>query len=86
MMRKGLSRIDFLGSGAGLYSLHPPYRTDTFYRELPHLIARIVAGAIPEAQRGEYDVNSSMFDWTEALRQKTTGRRLARAVRALLSS
>jgi hypothetical protein len=86
MMRKGLSRIDFLGSGAGLYSLHPPYRTETFYRELPHLIARIVAGAIPEAQRGEYDVNSSMFDWTEALRQKTTGRRLARAVRTLLSS
>ncbi|WP_234682357.1 glycosyltransferase family 2 protein [Bradyrhizobium monzae] len=86
MMRRGLSRIDFLGSGAGLYSLHPPYRTETFYRELPHLIARIVAGAIPEAQRGEYDVNSSMFDWTEALRQKTTGRRLARAARALLSS
>ncbi|MBR0835676.1 glycosyltransferase family 2 protein [Bradyrhizobium manausense] len=86
MMRKGLCRIDFLGSGAGLYSLHPPYRTDTFYRELPHLIARIVAGAIPDAQRGDYDVNSSMFDWTEALRQKTVGRRLARAARTLLSS
>lgn len=85
MMRKGLSRIDFLGSGAGIYSLHPPYRTDAFYQELPHLIARIVAGAIP-AQRGDYDVNSSMFDWTEALRQKTAGRRLARAARALLSS
>lgn len=86
MMRKGLSRIDFLGSGAGIYSLHPPYRTDAFYQELPHLIARIVAGAIPAAQRGDYDVNSSMFDWTEALRQKTAGRRLARAARALLSS
>ncbi|MGY4231680.1 hypothetical protein ACVIIW_000627 [Bradyrhizobium sp. USDA 4449] len=86
MIRNGLSRIDLLGSGAGLYSLHPPYRTDRFYRELPHLIARIVAGAIPDAQRGDYDVNSSMFDWTEALRQKTVGRRLARAARALLSS
>lgn len=86
MLRKGLSRIDFLGSGAGLYSLHPPYRTETFYRELPHLIARIVAGTIPDAQRGEYDVNSSMFDWTEALRQKTVRRRLVRAARTLLSS
>jgi hypothetical protein len=84
MMRKRLFRIDFLGSGAGMYSLHPPYRSDNFYRELPNLIARIVAGAIPEAQRGDYDVNSSMFDWTEALRQKTTARRLVRAVRALL--
>lgn len=86
MMRKQLSRIDFLGSGAGLYSLHPPYRTDAFYRELPQLIARIVSGAIPDAQRGDYDVNSSMFDWTEALRQKTVSRRLVRAARALMSS
>ncbi|RXH16858.1 glycosyltransferase family 2 protein [Bradyrhizobium guangzhouense] len=86
MMRNGLSRIDFLGSGAGLYSLHPPYRTDTFYRELPQLIARIVAGQIPDAQRGDYDVNSSMFDWTEALRQKTVSRRLVRAARTLMSS
>ncbi|QAU48882.1 glycosyltransferase family 2 protein [Bradyrhizobium guangzhouense] len=86
MMRNGLSRIDFLGSGAGLYSLHPPYRTDTFYRELPQLIARIVAGQIPDAQRGDYDVNSSMFDWSEALRQKTVSRRLVRAARTLMSS
>ena len=84
MMCKRLSRIDFLGSGAGIYSLHPPYRSDRFYRELPNLITRIVAGAIPEEQRGDYDINSSMFDWTEALRQKTIGRRIARAVRALL--
>ncbi|WP_281433711.1 hypothetical protein [Methylosinus sp. H3A] len=35
-----------------MYSLHPPYRSETFYRELPNLIARIVAGDIPDAQRG----------------------------------
>jgi hypothetical protein len=84
MLRNGLCRIDLFGSGAGMYSLHPPYRSDTFYRELPDLIARIGAGAIPEAQRGDYDVNSSMIDWTDALRQKTASRRLARAVLALL--
>ena len=69
-----------------MYSLHPRIARKHSIGNCRNLIARIVAGAIPEAQRGEYDVNSSMFDWTEALRQKTTGRRLARAVRTLLSS
>ncbi|WP_415914792.1 glycosyltransferase family 2 protein [Rhodopseudomonas palustris] len=86
MMRKRLARIDFLGSGAGMYSLHPPFRSEKFYRELPNLIGRIVAGAIPDAQRGDYDINSSLFDWSEALRQKTKARRLVRAARALLPS
>ncbi len=84
MIRKGFYRIDFLGTGAGMYSLHPPYRSEHFYRELPRLIARIVDGDIPAAQRGDYDVNSSMIDWTEALLQKTKSRRLLRATRQLL--
>jgi hypothetical protein len=84
MMQKGFCRIDLLGSGEGMYSLHPPYRSERFYRELPNLIARINAGHIPDAQRGDYDVNSSMIDWTDALRQKTVGRRIIRAGRALL--
>ena len=84
MMQHDLWRIDFLGSGAGMYSLHPPYRSEAFYRELPNLIARVVAGVIPEQQRGEYDINSSMLDWTEALRQKSKSRRFARAVLGLL--
>ena len=49
-----------------MYSLHPPFRSETFYRELPNLVARIGSGDIPEAQRGDYDVNASMIDWTEA--------------------
>lgn len=84
MRRHGLRRIDFLGSGKGMYSLHPPYRSETFYRELPGLIARIVAGDIPDAQRGDYDVNSSMIDWSDALREKTRARRLYRAIRDLV--
>jgi hypothetical protein len=84
MVRHGLCRIDFLGSGRGMYSLHPPYRSDTFYRELPRLIDRVVAGDIPEEQRGDYDINSSMFDWSEAIRRKTGGRRIMRAVLGLL--
>lgn len=84
MMRHDVWRLDFLGSGAGMYSLHPPHRSEVFYRELPSLIARVGAGVIPEQQRGEYDINSSMLDWTEALRHKSKSRRLARAVLGLL--
>jgi hypothetical protein len=84
MMHHGLCRIDFLGSGPGMYSLHPPYRSETFYRELPNLIARIRRGDIPERQRGECDVNSSMIDWTDVLAQNSRSRRLARAVLSLV--
>jgi hypothetical protein len=84
MMRNGLHRVDFLGSGEGMYSLHPPFRSEGFYRELPTLINRIESGLIPDAQRGHYDINASMMDWTEALRLKTPARRAIRAARALL--
>ena len=80
LQRHHLNRIDFLGSGAGLYSLHPLYRSETFYRELPGIIARIEAGDIPEGQRGDYDLNASMIDWSEALRQKTPLKRAKRAL------
>ena len=75
MMRRRLCRIDFLGSGEGMYSLHPPYRSENFYRELPSLINRISAGLVPDAQRGDCDINASMIDWTEALRLKPPVRR-----------
>jgi hypothetical protein len=36
-------------------------------------------------QRGDYDLNAGMIDWTDARRQKTSkSRRLARAVLGLL--
>jgi hypothetical protein len=85
LLQRQFCRIDFLGSGTGLYSLHPPYRTEQFYRDLPRIVARITSGDIPEGQRGDYDINASMVDWTEALRQKTYPRRVARAVDALLA-
>ena len=85
MMRNGLHRVDFLGLGEGMYSLHPPYRSEAFYRELPTLIRRIETGQVPDAQRGHYDINASMMDWTDALRLKTPARRAIRAARALLA-
>lgn len=69
MVRTGLVRVDFLGAEPGLWSLHPPFRSQEFYRALPDLIKRIEAGEVPEAQRGDYDLNDSMLDWSAARRR-----------------
>ena len=68
MQRLGLHRVDFLGADPGMWSLHPPLRSDHFYSVLPALIARVERGDVPAEQRGDYDVNDSMVDWTEARR------------------
>ena len=66
MRRKQLKRADFLGTGEGLWSLHPPFRNEEFFEKLPELVRRIETGDIPEAQRGDYDVNDSMVNWDDA--------------------
>lgn len=85
MMRLGLNRVDMLGSGPGMYSLHPPYRSGEFYEQLPALVGAIESGDIPEGQRGDFDINSSMLDWSSALADKTPARRIVRAVRQLIA-
>jgi hypothetical protein len=79
MAERGLCRIDFLGTPPGMWSLHPPYRSDAFYRELPRLVERVERGDVPETQRGDHDVNDSMIDWRDArerLRRQRWWRRL----------
>jgi hypothetical protein len=71
---RGLVRIEFLGSPPGMWSLHPPHRSALFYARLPRLIEKIEAGEVPDAQRGDHDVNDSMIDWTSA--RKSSPRRL----------
>jgi len=70
----GLCRVDFLGAAPGMWSLHPPYRSEEFYRELPRLVEQIEAGSVPDAQRGDYDINDSMFDWSSARRRASLRR------------
>lgn len=86
LVDSGLIRIDFLGRDPGLWSVHPPYRSELFYERLTSLIARIESGDVTEAQRGNYDVDDSMIDWSTA--RKPRWRRLMRhaelAVRNLL--
>jgi hypothetical protein len=64
--RRGLERIDFLGANGGLWGLHPPFRSPAFYDRLESLVAAVEADDVPDAQRGDYDVNDSMLDWTDA--------------------
>jgi hypothetical protein len=66
MKRDGLKRIDFLGTAPGLWSLHPPYRSKSFYESLPTIISQIEAGNLPESQKGFYDVVDEVCDWSEA--------------------
>jgi hypothetical protein len=66
MTEHSLFRVDFLGEAPGMWAIHPPYRSPEFYQALPGLIERIEAGDVPDAQRGDHDVNDSMVDWSSA--------------------
>ena len=66
MIKHHYKRIDFLGTGSGLWSLHPPYRTTAFYTELPGLINKITVNDLPEKQQGFYDIIDEVCDWTTA--------------------
>jgi hypothetical protein len=74
MATAGVYRVDLLGASPGMWSLHPPYRSQEFYDALPGLIERIEAGDTPEAQRGDYELNDSMIDWSRARRRKMVRR------------
>jgi hypothetical protein len=65
LQRCELVRTDFLGQDPGMWSLHPPFRSERFYRELPALISRIEAGNVPEEQRGHYDVVDELLDFSD---------------------
>lgn len=66
MEREGMRRLDFLGEGPGLWSLHPRWRSQEFYDALPEVIRRAESGDMPEGQRGDDDLNDSLVDWTSA--------------------
>jgi hypothetical protein len=65
MHRRGLHRVDFLGEQPGMWSLHPPFRSDAFYRRLPELIAQIESGNLPPEQHGNYDLVDQVFDFSD---------------------
>lgn len=67
MRESGSARLDFLGSGDGMWSLHPLTRTPRFYEQLPALVALLERGGdVTEQQRGRYDLHDSMLELTAA--------------------
>jgi hypothetical protein len=82
MRAHGLIRREFLGTDPGMWSLHPPYRCADFYARLPELVRRVEADDMPEAQRGDHDINSSLVDWTEALSDLARNRWWKRLLRS----
>jgi hypothetical protein len=82
MRDAGLYRVDFLGTAPGMWTLHPPHRSALFYEQLPALIDRVERGDIPDAQRGCYDINDALVDWSSAraaIRARPWWQRLARS-------
>jgi hypothetical protein len=49
-----------------MWVVHPAFRSEHFYAELPDLIRRIEAGDVPDEQRGDFELNDSMVDWSSA--------------------
>jgi hypothetical protein len=86
LQRFDLYRIDMLGSPPGMWSLHPPYRSEEFYQRLPEFIRTVETGAVPEGQRGHYDLNDSIIDWTSARTANQWHRRYMGMIRDRLTS
>mgnify|MGYP003575082018 CR=1 FL=1 len=66
MLKHKKIRVDFKGKEPGLWTLHPPYRTEWFYENIPLIIKKIEANNVPENQKGFYDIVDELVDWTEA--------------------
>lgn len=64
LKKNNLIRVDFKGKDDGLWSLHPPYRTQNFYEELPLIIKKIETNDVPESQKGFYDIVDELVDWS----------------------
>lgn len=61
MHQRGLIRLNMLGTEPGMWFVHPPARQPGLERELPRLIERVEQGAVPDEQRGDDQMNDSMF-------------------------
>ena len=66
MRREGQWRLDFLGVGRGMWSLHPRIRGPRFKRALPELLRLVEAEEVHPRQRGEYDLTEEMLRMAES--------------------
>jgi hypothetical protein len=68
MKEHSYKRLDFLGNSPGLWSLHPNYRSQSFYRQIPDIIDRLKRMDIPEEQYGYYNISDNFIDWEDGIR------------------
>jgi hypothetical protein len=68
MRKAGRIRVDVLGEGGGIWYLHPPRRSESFYAGIEGIIARLRAMDVPEDQLGYYDFTDSFFDWGDKVK------------------
>jgi hypothetical protein len=78
MRKHDLIRVDYLGEGQGMWSLHPPFRTEQFYNDLQNIVYRIETGDLPDEQLGHYDLHDSICDWSTPRKNNTKLKRLYR--------
>ena len=60
-------RLDHPGDGSPAFSMHPPHRNDEFYRRLSKFVSRVERNDFPDGQRGCYDLNKPLIDWSEQI-------------------
>jgi hypothetical protein len=77
MRRTEHVRVDLLGEPPGLWSLHPLWRSEVFFNELPGLVKRVETGDMPDDQLGDYEIVDSLVDWSSvrAERERPVPRR-----------
>jgi hypothetical protein len=85
MVKRGLKRVDLLGSQPGMWSLHPPFRSPAYYATLPDIINRIETGNVPAGQLGDHNLNDSMIDWSSARAEQTFQKRMMRHFKHVMS-
>jgi hypothetical protein len=83
MQVNGMIRLDMLGSGPGMWFLHPRWRTETFYERLPKLISELDAGRVPPGQHGDYELHADVVGDVDPDLVDPAWRRAARSMRVL---
>src|SRR4051794_13226553 len=66
MRRRRQWRLDFLGAGSGMWSLHLRIRGPRFTRALTELLRLVEAEEVHDRQRGEYDLREEMLRVAES--------------------
>ena len=63
MNKKNMKRIDFLGSDGGIWSLHPLFRSEEFYNNIPLILDKMKNMDFSEEQLGYYNFIPEFMDW-----------------------